>query len=310
MNRTLRAVIIIGFITFAASLTPIVIRITQTNGVPSIAIIFMRLTLGTLIMTPFVWRRYHTQIRALTRADWLWAFVSGFWLALNLLALFYALEYTSVLVTGILRRTTPVWIIVPEIVFLGAFFTWRTYSSTALSVIGVVLVTLGSTSGAGGGSNPLLGVVIALLGAIFLGMYLLIGRKLSSRVPSLVYSWMVFASAASVLWVVVLITQTPLTGYTPTAYGWVIVVTFLSQYAGHVSINLGLQMFSATTMSIIMELSVVLGGVLAFFQFGEVPTPLQLLGGGAVVIGVVVASMEKRKEPQPESQQHHVPAKA
>jgi drug/metabolite transporter (DMT)-like permease len=290
----LRRGVLVVLITFAASLTPVVIRVAQGQGIPSLAILLIRMVLSTLVMTPYVLRRHAEAVTRLTRTDWLWAALAGFWLALNLLALFFALEYTSVLVTGIFRRTTPIWVIVPEILLLGAAFSWRTWTGSVLSVVGVMVVTVGTGGAVNAGSRPLLGALIALGGSVCFGVYLLIGRKLSGRLPSLVYSWLVFLFAAMVVGGVTAFTRTPLLGYTRTAYLWVVIVTFLSQYVGHVSINIGLKTFSATAMSILLELSVVLGAVIAFFQFNEIPSALQVVGAAVIIVGVVLASTENK----------------
>lgn len=291
-NHRLSGLLIISIITFAASTTPIAIRYAQDTGVPSLAIVFMRLVISWVLMTPFVWARHSDTLRSLSKQDYAWGMVAGFWLALNLLALFYALEYTSVLVTGILRRTTPIWIILPEILLLGAIFTWRTWIGSAISLVGVVAVTLGAGSAANAGSDPLLGAALALAGSLFIGIYLLIGRKLSRKMPSVLYSWIVFICASLATGLFMLVTRTPITGYSAEGYLWVLVVTILAQYLGHISINLGLKRFSATMMSIILELSVVLGAVIAFFQFAEVPTNVQIMGSAFIIAGVVLSSQD------------------
>lgn len=287
---------ILFLITFSAGVTPIVIRVTQGQGVPSLAIVFMRLALTVVTMAPYVFRQYRDDLERMSRADWLWGAAAGFWLALNLTALFFSLEYASVFITGIIRRLTPIWVIVPEIVLLGAVFSWRMWTGSVLAVVGVVVVTLGTGGGVSVGTRPLLGVMIAVVGSVCFGMYLLIGRRSSNRIPSLLYSWVVFVFAGVVALVIVLMTRTPLLGYEPVAYLWVGAVTLLAQYVGHLSINMGLKFFSATAMSILLQLSVVLSGVIAFFQFGEVPGTLQLVGSAVLIVGVVLASTEKNGE--------------
>ncbi len=277
-------------------MTPIVIRVTQGQGVPSLAIVFMRLALTVMTMAPYVFRQYRDDLKRMSRADWLWGAAAGFWLALNLTALFFSLEYASVFITGIIRRLTPIWVIVPEIVLLGAVFSWRMWTGSVLAVVGVVVVTLGTGGGVSMGTRPLLGVMIAVVGSVCFGIYLLIGRRSSNRIPSLLYSWVVFVFAGVVALVIVLMTRTPLLGYEPVAYLWVGAVTLLAQYVGHLSINMGLKFFSATAMSILLQLSVVLSGVIAFFQFGEVPCTLQLVGSAVLIVGVVLASTEKNGE--------------
>jgi len=284
-------------ITFSAGVTPNAIRVTQNLGVPSLAIIAMRLIVVTLTMTVYVFRRQNDAVHKLTRSDVMWSAAAGFWLAMNLLALFFALEYTSILVTGVLRRTTPIWVVGPEVLLLGAIFSWRIWGASLLAVVGVIAITVGTSGGVNPGTKPLLGALIALGGSMCFGIYLLIGRFVSTRMPSLVYSWLVFAFAGLVTLIAVAITQTPLTGYSANAYLWVVIVTVLAQYLGHIVLNIGLHYFSATAIAIILEMSVVVSGVTAFIQFGEVPSTLQIIGSGVIIVGVILASRERSNPP-------------
>ena len=120
-----RALFIILIIVFSAGLTPIAIRITQSEGMPSLVIVLFRLWLVSLGLLPLVLSRYRADLARLTRRQWLLSGIAGFWLSLNLLLLFVALEYTSVLMTSVLRRTTPMWIVLPEIFIFGVIFSRR-----------------------------------------------------------------------------------------------------------------------------------------------------------------------------------------
>jgi len=289
-NRT--SILIILTVIFSAGVTPIVIRITQNAGMPSLVIVFIRLWLITFLLFPLIWTRHRQQLMAVTPKQWQLGLIAGFWLAINLFMLFLALEYTSVLMTSVLRRTTPLWILAPEVIFLGAVATPRTIMSLVMTFGGVVLIALGATGGLDLGSQPLIGAGMALFGAICFGIYLLLGRRLNDM-PSLLYSWIVFVSAAIVTTIFLMITRTPVLGYPPVGYLWTLLVTFLAQVLGHMVINLGLQRFSATAMSIILQVGVVLSAVIAAFLFNEIPTTWQLIGSALVIVGVVLATIDQ-----------------
>lgn len=293
MSSSRTTILIVLSILFSAGVTPIIIRITQEQGMPSLVIVFIRLWIVSLGLTPIIWIHYKKELFALNQKQVLLGLFAGFWLAINLLMLFFALEYTSVLITSVLRRTTPLWIITPEILLLGAVFTRRIWLSLGLSIIGVVLITLGAGGAIETGSQPLLGAGMAIFSAICFGIYLLIGRRLSNSIPTLLYSWIAFLSAAIVITVFVLVTQTPILGYSTSGYLWTLVVTFLAQILGQMVINLGLQRFSATAMAIILQVSVVTSAVIAVILFSEIPTLWQIIGSIMVIIGVILATIEQ-----------------
>ena len=293
LNR--RGLLIILTIIFSAGVTPIAIRITQSEGMPSAVIVLIRLWLISLAMIPLIWTRYRDDLLAVTPKQWLLSGIAGFWLAVNLLMLFMALEYTSVLVTSVLRRTTPMWIVLPEIILFGVIFSRRFWLSLVITIVGVVLVGLGGVTAVEAGSDPLLGAGIAIFGSLCFGIYLLIGRQLNNLIPPMLYSFIVFFCAALVTAGFVVVSKTPVIGYSTESYLWSIVVAVLAQALGHIFMNLALQFFTATAMSIVLQIGVVVSAVIALFTFGEIPSLVQVFGSALVIYGVIIATVEQGK---------------
>ena len=288
-----RRLVIILTMIFSAGVTPIAIRITQSEGMPSLVIVFIRLWLVSLGLLPLVLTRYRKELQRITARQWLLSAIAGFWLALNLLLLFVSLEFTSVLMTSVLRRTTPMWIVLPEILIFGVIFSRRFWLSLVLTLIGVILVGIGGLSAIEAGSNPLFGAVLAIFGSFCFGAYLLIGRQLNNVIPPLLYSFVVFLSAAIVTTFFVVGTQTPIVGYPLNGYLWTLIVTILAQVLGHIFMNLALQFLTATAIAIVLQIGVVVSAVIALFLFGEIPSLLQIAGSALVIYGVIVATVEQ-----------------
>lgn len=293
--RNKRGLLIVLVMIFSAGVTPIVIRITHSEGMPSLVIVWIRLWLVSFGLAPLVWSRYRRELARLTRRQILLSVIAGFWLSLNLLLLFAALEYTSVLMTSVLRRTTPMWIVLPEIILFGVVFSRRFWLSLVVTLAGVTMVGLGGFSAVEAGSDPLLGGAMALCGSLCFGAYLLIGRQLNNLIPPLLYSFLVFFSSALVTSTFVIGSGTAVIGYPPDSYLWALVVTILAQVLGHVFMNLSLQHFTATAVAIILQVGVVLSAVIALFVFGEIPSLLQVVGSALVIYGVIVTTMEQTR---------------
>ncbi len=286
----IQAYIIALAIIFAASTGPIAIRQAQLVGMPSFYIIAVRQLIAALVLTPIVFRNHRAGFKDIQGWDWVWIFISALMFTLNLAFLFLALEFSSVLVTSVLRRTSPLWVIGLEIIFLGAIFTRQVWLGLFFTVGGSILVGLGNGGAIEAGSNPTLGIILALIGSIVIGIYLLIGRKFSDRIPSLLYSWLIFLIGGTLMLMVVLFTGIPLTGYTLEGYSWLLIVTLITQFFGHVPINMGLRYFHATYMSVILQMAVVVSGIIAFFAFNQVPSLLQIIGSGIVLAGIALVS--------------------
>ena len=86
LNR--RGLLIVLTIIFSAGVTPIAIRITQSEGMPSLVIVLIRLWLISLALIPLIWTRYRQELLRLTPRQWLLSGIAGFWLSVNLLLLF------------------------------------------------------------------------------------------------------------------------------------------------------------------------------------------------------------------------------
>ena len=281
---------------FAAAYGPIVIREAQGAGLPSVLIIAARLWLSSFILTPYVWRQLDGEFGRMTRRHWLILLVAGCLFALNLLALFFALEYTTVLMTGIMRRTGSLWTILLEISFLGAAFSRRVWIGLLLAVTGSMLVALASSLTASNqidlGSAPMIGAAIAVSGAVAMSIYMLVGRAMRDVLPSLAYSWLIFIVAAIFTTLLAFYLDLPFTGYTRTAVYWILIVTFVTQILGHVPINYSLQYFPATYVSLAMQGAVILMAIFAFVAFQEVPTLPEIIGSIVIAAGIFIATYQ------------------
>ncbi|MBZ0302653.1 MAG: EamA/RhaT family transporter, partial [Anaerolineae bacterium] len=78
----------------AVSLAAVFIRLAQDEGISSLVIAAARLTIATLILTPFTLRCYRTHLRSLERRDLLLIGISGLFLALHFILWITSLELT------------------------------------------------------------------------------------------------------------------------------------------------------------------------------------------------------------------------
>lgn len=298
----------------AVSLAAIFIRLAQSDGVPSLLIAAFRLTLAALVLTPFTLRRYREQLRRLQPRDLLLALASGFFLALHFATWIASLEYTTVLISVVLVTTSPLWVALLEVLFLHARLGRMVIFGLALAFSGGLLIAvpsgsvgsfptsivqsgsgwdilLAAGSAAGAGSAPLLGGALALLGAVAVAVYLVIGRKLRAGLDLLPYIWLVYGSGALVLLLVLFIVRTPVTGYPEQSYLWLVLLGIFPQLIGHSSFNYALRFLQATYVSVATQLEPIFSAIVAFFVFRETPGTLQLLGSAVILTGVLVATL-------------------
>ncbi len=287
-----------------------IIRFTQDGGIPSLVIVALRMALATLALTPFILRNYREQLRRLSRVDILLSVVAGFWIGMHFLAMFISLEHTTILVSMVLSGTSPLFVALLETTFLKTKLRGIVWLGLALAITGsIIIATAGrnqpvennstdqvdtstiteSDAENADTSDPTLGGLLAIGSAMCAAIYMVVGRKVRSRVSFMPFTWLVFGSAGIIMMGAVLITRTPITGYSAEGYFWLLVLTFAIQLISHPLFNYTLGYLPATLISISAQTIVISNAILAFLIFGEVPLVLQIIGSGVIVTGVILA---------------------
>lgn len=273
----------------------ILIRYAQNAHVPSLSIAAVRLGVSALVLSVIVALRYAQWPQGVTmRHGWL-AVLSGICLAAHFASWITSLQYTSVASSAALVATTPLWVaIVARVWFKEALNRYR--------VIGMVLTIAGSIGiavsdqTASVGTNPLLGNVLAIVGAISGSAYFLLGRGLRSDLPLLHYIWMTYGAAAMVLLVAAIgygFTTLPASGMT-----WLVLIGLAlgPQLLGHTSINYAMRHLSALLVTIALLGEPVGSAILAFVLFQEQVAPLQVIGLVALLLGIGVTAVGERTQ--------------
>jgi drug/metabolite transporter (DMT)-like permease len=276
----------------AVSMAAIFIRLAQAEAVPSLLIAAARLGIAALILTPFTLQRHLPAIQGLSRADLALITVSGLFLALHFILWITSLEYTSVLISVVLVTTTPLWSALLEAFLLKVNLHRLTLIGLLAAISGGVLISLpGGDDGLQLGSDPLLGGALALLGAVAVAVYLVIGRKVRARLALFPYIWLVYGIATLFTLVAVALTGTPALGYSTQGYVWMVLVAVFPQLIGHSSFNYALGYLSATYVGIATQSEPIGSAVLAFIIFQEIPRSVQLIGSVVILAGVILASL-------------------
>ncbi|MFQ3645316.1 MAG: DMT family transporter [Anaerolineae bacterium] len=280
------------------------LRLTQLNGMPTEVMIFIRLALATLVLTPFVWIRHRHELRALTRRDIRHTLLAGVFMTGHLLFVVESLQHTTIVFNQVLVNTGPVWVALLEVFVLRARFAPQVWwgLGIALAGSGVLLLYSALQGTAIGGPNMLLGNVMAVISACLAAVYIVMGRSTRQKVSFLPYIWLLFGVGTLIALVVVIARGLPVTGYTDAAYFWIVMVTIFPTLIGHASFNFALVGVSATLAAVSAQVGVLTTAILAYFLFQEVPTLGTVAGGMIIVVGVLVISTA-RSQPASTPQQ-------
>ncbi len=278
----------------AASFAAIFIRYAQADEMPSLVIAAYRLGLAALILTPITWARHRAELLAISRRDLAMAALAGMFLALHFATWIASLEHTTVLIGVVLVNTSPLITAMLSAAVLKERIRRLTVIGLALALAGMLLIAVGGAASEDGTARTL-GAVLALVGAVAVAVYLLIGRGLRARVPLLPYIWLVYGTAALALIAAAVLAGHSLTGHTPASYIWCLLLALGPQILGHSSFNYALAHLSATFISTATLAEPVLSSLLALVLFAEIPTGAQILGSAAVLAGIFLATRAERK---------------
>ena len=278
----------------AASFAAIFVRYALGEGMPSLFIAAGRLTVSALILTPFA-LRHRAEIAALTRPDLLLATASGLILAIHFATWIASLEYTSILISVVLVGTSPLWSALFEVVFLRARLHPLVIIGLLIAFAGGLVIGLAGGGESAASSAPLIGGALSLVGAIGFAVYLVIGRKLRSKLSLITYIWLVYGFAAIFLVLMTIASGVPLSGYTPTGYLMILLLALVPQLIGHSSFNYTLRYLSATFVGIATQLEPISSALAAYLIFQEIPLPLQIVGSAAILGSVILASIGQQR---------------
>jgi drug/metabolite transporter (DMT)-like permease len=286
----LQAFVVITIGVIAVSLASILIKLAQNEAIPSTLIAASRMTIAALVLTPITFSRYRKEIQNLPRNQFLWAAVSGLFLAIHFATWVKSFEYTSVLVGVVLVNTNPLWAAILEFIFLRAKLGRWVIIGLVVGIVGSIIVALPS-GGGGLQFEANTGSLLALIGAVAVAVYFVIGRNLRATLSLIPYIWLVYGCSAIFLLILVGATGVPILGYSLKGYLLLIATALIPQLIGHSSLNFALRYFPASYLGIAAQLEPVLSAIVAFLLFTEIPTELQIIGSVIILSGVIFASL-------------------
>ena len=264
------------------SLSSIFVKYSQA---PSAVTAAYRLLWTVLFLTPVVvgksavrWELLQTPKKLV----WL-SILSGLFLAIHFVLWFESLQHTSVASSTTIVCTEVIWVCLGFCLFLKGKLSGKAVAAIAVTLLGSVLIALSDS----GRDGQLYGDILALLAAIAVAVYTLIGRVVREKLSTTVYTYMVYTACATVLVATCIAQGYDLFAYGPSAAIVGALLAIFSTILGHSIFSWCLKYFSPAFVSASKLCEPVVAAVLAGFLFAELPGWLQLLGGALILGGVL-----------------------
>jgi len=253
-------------------------------GVPPISMALYRLLTATVTIGLIVLLRGRRDLIGIDRRAFWLSVVSGVFLAFHFGSWISSLDHTSVANSVLIVTTQPVFAAVLGMWYLKERYRPAVFVAIALALSGGAIIS---------GGNPQIGGwfgdFLALIGSITASAYLIVGRQVRRTVSTLGYVLIAYATAAVVLGIWAIAIKSPLSGFPPMSWLWIVLAGLGPSVIGHTLYNRALKYFSAHTVATTILGEPVVATTLAALILAEYPSAWAIVGAIPIVIGVLWA---------------------
>jgi drug/metabolite transporter (DMT)-like permease len=260
---------------------------------PALSIAFYRLLFTLLLILPFVliYRKTRHELLNMPRSTLLIMIGIGIILAAHFALWITSLEHTSVASSVILVTAHPLLVGPISHFFLKERLSAVNATGIVLSVVGVIILVYGNY-GFTTGLDTFEGNILAILGGIFAGLYILGGRKLRKTVSIGSYAFVVYAVGTIVLFVICLLFNAPVINLSLKDYGIIFLMAVVAGIFGHTLYNWSLEHVRASLASVVLLGEPIGSSLLAFALpwIQQTPSYYTIIGGAIILSGIYLTA--------------------
>ncbi len=282
--------IVIGVL--GVSLSSIFVKFSQAPAAVTAA---YRLLWTVLLLTPVVAGKasVRRELQQMPKKSVLLSCLSGLFLAVHFVLWFESLQHTTVASSTTIVCTEVIWVSLGFCLFLKGKLGFKAMAAIAVTLIGSVFIAWGDS----GSGAHLYGDILALLAALAVSVYILIGKFVRSGVSTTVYTYVVYSACAFVLVLTCLLQGHDLFGFGISAPLVGLLLAVFSTILGHSVFSWCLKYFTPSFISASKLCEPVVAAAFAVVLFGEIPTVFQLVGSLLILGGVFYYSrIEGKRE--------------
>lgn len=265
---------------------------------PALSIAFYRLLFTFLLILPFVilHKKTRKELLGLSFSFFLIMCGIGVILAIHFALWITSLELTSVASSVILVTAHPLLVGPISHYFFKEKLSIVNAIGIALSVSGVILLVYGNY-GFALGIDTLEGNILAILGGIAAGLYILGGRKLRKSVSVGSYAFVVYGVGTICLFIICLIFNAPVVNLSLRDYGIIFLMAVIAGIFGHTLYNWSLAHIRASVASVALLGEPIGSSLLAFVLpwIQQIPSYYTIFGGIIILVGIYLTA-RKTKE--------------
>jgi drug/metabolite transporter (DMT)-like permease len=271
----------------ALSFASIFITKLEAAEVPPLVIAFYRMAITTVLLLPPALAFRREEIAALARKDFGLLALGGLCLAIHFGAWITSLKYIPIATSVVLVNSHPLFVVIASYLVLGERPALRSLLGTAVGLAGMVVISKDAFSGL---QLALKGDGLALIGALAVVGYFIVGRKARARISLLGYVTPLYAVCSVILLIFVVVSRDALAGYSASAWVYLAALAIVPTIIGHTLFNWSIKHVRPAAISLTFLGEPVVAGILALIFFGQRPPLATFIGGALVLVGVYLTT--------------------
>jgi drug/metabolite transporter (DMT)-like permease len=263
-----------------------------------LTVAFYRLLFTTLLVLPFVIfrKKIRDELLNLSKKSFLIMFIIGLILAAHFAFWITSLGKTSVASSVILVTAHPLLVGPASHYFLKERLSKANIIGILISVIGVIILVYGNNSYAFGTIDTLEGNILAILGGIAAGLYILGGRIVRKNVSVWSYAIVVYSITTVVLFLLCLSLNSSIYGFSFKDYTLIFIMAIFAGILGHTLYNWSLEYVRASIASVVLLGEPIGSSILAFLLLwiSQIPSEYTILGGAIILFGIYLTARKTK----------------
>lgn len=281
----------------AVSFASILIRWSSANP---LTMAFYRMLFTLVLLAPFAANDMRKELKEnpLSGKEAGQLFGVGFVLACHFALWITSLSLTTVASSVLLVTFHPVFVSIVAYFMLKERLSKMNIVGMLVALVGAIVLVYGDFMKNGGGSltsSSVLGDILAFLGGIAAGTYILAGRYFRKTRGVMTYAMLVYSGAAVSLLMMCLIARAPFV-YPPREFLLFFLMALGPGIFGHTIYNWALKYVKATLVSVSLLGEPIGASILAYLLLAEVPPAITIVGGVGILIGIYLTASGLSKE--------------
>jgi drug/metabolite transporter (DMT)-like permease len=261
---------------------------------PPLSIAFYRILFTTAIVAPFVFlsRKGRAELLAIPRSTLFLMTLIGLTLATHFALWITSLTKTSVASSVVLVTAHPVFVAPISHYLLKERLSRLNIIGIVVAIAGVAVLVTGNYGSSAFTLDTLEGNVLAMLGGLAAGLYILGGRVARRTVSVFPYALVVYAVATVALIPICLAFHAPLSGLRTEDYLIILLMAVVAGLLGHTLYNWSLAHIRAAVASVFLLGEPIGSSLLAYAipWIRQEPSPFSLGGGAVILLGIYLTA--------------------